>query len=126
MRLGGVPFLKASGNVYVGNPETCRRFLSALVWMTKEGATWRGWFRKSVAIGIVSIAASVDGAMPVSLKNFMNISMMRVKSLRASLIRRSCGHIHLRQGSPKKTADRFPRKHSVGVMVALRRNSMLR
>ena len=70
--------------------------------MTKEGATWRGWFRKSVAIGIVSIAASVDGAMPVSLKNFMNISMMRVKSLRASLIRRSCGHIHLRQGSPKK------------------------
>ena len=28
--------------------------------------------------------------MPVSLKNSMNISMMRVKSLRSSLIRRSC------------------------------------
>lgn len=36
-----LPFLKALPNVYVGNPETCRRFLSALVWMTKEGATWR-------------------------------------------------------------------------------------
>ena len=36
-------FLKEIPNVYVGNPETCRRFLSeTLVWMTKEGATWRG------------------------------------------------------------------------------------
>ena len=37
-----LPFLKALPNVYVGNPETCRSFLSAVVWMTKEGATWRG------------------------------------------------------------------------------------
>ena len=37
-----LPFLKASRNVYVGNPEICRRFLSALVWITKQGATWRG------------------------------------------------------------------------------------
>ena len=37
-----LPFLKALPNVYVGHPETCRRFLSAVVWMTKEGATWRG------------------------------------------------------------------------------------
>ena len=37
-----LPFLKALPNVYVGSPETCRNFLSALVWMTKEGATWRG------------------------------------------------------------------------------------
>ena len=36
-----LPFLKAFPNVYVGNPETCRRFLSAVVWMTKEGASWR-------------------------------------------------------------------------------------
>ena len=34
-----LPFLKGIPNVYVGNPETCRTFLSALVWMTKEGAT---------------------------------------------------------------------------------------
>ena len=36
-----LPFLKAFPNIYVGNPETCRRFLSAVVWMTKEGASWR-------------------------------------------------------------------------------------
>ena len=34
-------FLKTLPNIYVGNPEDCRRFLSAIVWMTKEGATWR-------------------------------------------------------------------------------------
>ena len=36
-----LPFLKAFPNIYVGNPETCRCFLSAVVWMTKEGASWR-------------------------------------------------------------------------------------
>ena len=36
-----LPFLKASANVYVGKPEDCRRFVSAVVWITKEGATWR-------------------------------------------------------------------------------------
>jgi len=35
------PFLKTLPNVYVGNPEDCRRFLSAIVWMAKEGVTWR-------------------------------------------------------------------------------------
>lgn len=38
---GMLPFPKAFPNIYVGNPETCRRFLSAVVWMTKEGASWR-------------------------------------------------------------------------------------
>ena len=32
------PFLKT---LNVGAPEACRRFLSALIWITKEGATWR-------------------------------------------------------------------------------------
>ena len=36
-----LPFLQAYPSVYVGNPEECRRFLSALLWITKEGATWR-------------------------------------------------------------------------------------
>ena len=36
-----LPFLKAFPNIYVGNPETCRRFLSGVVWMTKESASWR-------------------------------------------------------------------------------------
>ena len=35
------PFLKTLPTVYVGAPEACRRFLSALIWITKEGATWR-------------------------------------------------------------------------------------
>ena len=35
------PFLKTLPTVYVGAPEDCRRFLSALAWITKEGATWR-------------------------------------------------------------------------------------
>ena len=34
-------FLKTLPNVYVGKPEDCRRFLSAIVWITKHGATWR-------------------------------------------------------------------------------------
>ena len=53
-------------------------------------------------IGIASIAASGDGAMPGYLKNSMNISMMPVKSLRSSLIRRSCVHIRLRRVPRKK------------------------
>ena len=39
--------------------------------------------------------------MRVSLKNFMNISMMRVKSPHSSLIQRSCAHI-LPQRLPRK------------------------
>ena len=35
------PFLKTLPSVYVGNPEACRRFLSALIWITKTGAPWR-------------------------------------------------------------------------------------
>ena len=35
------PFLKTLPNVSVGKPEACRRFLSAIVWITKQGATWR-------------------------------------------------------------------------------------
>ena len=34
-------FLRDCRNVYVGNPETCRHFLSAVLWIAKEGATWR-------------------------------------------------------------------------------------
>ena len=36
-----LPFLKAFPNVSVGNPQTCRRFLSGVLWIRKEGATWR-------------------------------------------------------------------------------------
>ena len=40
--------------------------------------------------------------MPGYLKNSMNISMMPVKSLRSSLIRRSCVHIRLQRVPRKK------------------------
>ena len=36
-----LPFLKAFPNIYVGVPEDCRRFLSAVAWIAKEGASWR-------------------------------------------------------------------------------------
>ena len=35
------PFLQACPSVYIGDAQDCRRFLSALVWIAKEGATWR-------------------------------------------------------------------------------------
>ena len=40
--------------------------------------------------------------MPGSLKDSMNTSMMRVKSLRSLLIRQSCGHIHRQRVLRKK------------------------
>jgi transposase len=35
-------FCVATQTSMSGTPEGCRRFLSAIVWLTKEGATWRG------------------------------------------------------------------------------------
>ena len=53
--------------------------------------------------------------MPGFLKNSMNTSILRVKSLRSSLIRRSCGRIHLRRVPRKKnagqTAEALGRSH---------------
>ena len=95
------PFLQTLPNVYVGAPEDCRRFLSALIWITKEGATWRS-LPKVYGYWNPSIDVSADGAMPGSLKNSMNISMRRVSSPRSSLIQRSCGHMLLQQVPQKK------------------------
>lgn len=55
-----------------------------------------------MGIGIRSIDVLADGVMPGFLKNFMNISMMPVKSLRSSLIQRLFGHIHLQRVPLKK------------------------
>ena len=68
-----LPFLRDC-RVYVGNPETCRHFLSAVLWIAKEGR--RGApYRKSMVIGTRSIVALVDGA-----RHSMNIFMMRATS----------------------------------------------
>ena len=36
-----LPFLREHTSVYVGDPEDCRRFLSSVMWVAKEGASWR-------------------------------------------------------------------------------------
>ena len=53
-------------------------------------------------IGTASIAALEDGVMRVFLKNFINISMLRVKSPHSSLIQRSSGHTPPQRGLRKK------------------------
>ena len=98
------PFLKTLPNVYVGNPEDCRRFLSALTWITYAKKARRGVrCRKFTAIGMPSIDVSADGAMkPGSLKNSMNIFMRQGNSPRSSLIQRSCVPILLQRVPRKK------------------------
>ncbi len=58
--------------------------------------------RKFTDIGIPFIDVSADGAMPGSLKNFMNISMRQVNFPPSSLIQRSCAHIPLQRVPRKK------------------------
>lgn len=36
-----LPFLRSYPNVYVGDPEDCKRFLSGVLWISRAGASWR-------------------------------------------------------------------------------------
>jgi transposase len=36
-----LPLLRAHPNVYVGQEQDCRLFLSAVLWITRSGAQWR-------------------------------------------------------------------------------------
>ena len=72
-------------------------------------------YRRSMAIGMRSTVALVDGAMRVFFKHSMNIFMMLATSQGFSLIRRSCGPMPQQQGFPRKkrrTRGRSPRTHS--------------
>ena len=95
-----LPFLRDCRNVYVGNPETCRHFLSAVLWIAKEGATWRA-LPKVYGNWNAIYFALVDGAMWVFFKPSMNIFTMLATSQGSSLIRRSCAHMP-RQRVPRK------------------------
>ena len=94
------PFLQTLPNVYVGAPEDCRRFLSALIWITKEGATWRSLPKVYGYWNAIyrRFGRWCDAGV---FENSMNISMRRVHSPRSSLIQRLCGHM-MRRRVPQK------------------------
>ena len=94
-----LPFLRDCRNVYVGNPETCRHFLSAVLWIAKEGAT--SGFTESLW-QLECDLPSRDGAMRVFFKP-LNIFMMRAPSQVSSL---ACGHMPRQRGPPKKRRTR--------------------
>ena len=119
-----LPFLKVFPNVYVGKPETCRRFLLALVWITKQGATWHAlpktygywntiyrrfgrWWDAGVFEKLHEHFHEVSGEISALLVDSM---IVRAHASAA--------------GVPKKTEAKNQR-HSVGATGVLPRNSML-
>ena len=118
-----LPFLKASTKVYVGNPEDCRRFLSAIVWITKEGATWRAlpnaygyWNSIYRRFGRWSDAGVFENLH----EHFHEAGELSALLVDSTIVRaHSCA-----AGAPKKKTEDKTQKPSVGVTGALRRNSM--
>ena len=120
-----LPFLKASTNVYVGSPEDCRRFLSAIVWITKQGATWRalpkvyGYWNSIYRRFGRWCDAGVFEKLHEHFHDAGEISALLIDS---TIVRAHSSAA----GAPKKKTEVRHQKHSVGVKVVLRRNSMLR
>ena len=108
-----LPFLRDCQNVYVGNPEKCRHFLSAVLWIAKEGATWRALPKVYGNWNAIYRRFSrwCDAGV---FKHSMNSFTMLAKSQGSSLIRRLCGPMLRQRVLPKKRRTRGtgPRTHS--------------
>ena len=118
------PFLQTLPNVYVGAPEDCRRFLSALIWITKEGATWRSlpkvygyWNAIYRRFGRWCDA----GVFEKLHKHFHEAGAFSALLIDSTIVRAHAAAA----GAPKKT-EVSNQKHSVEAEAALPRNSMLR
>ena len=119
-----LPFLKASEKVYVGDPETCKRFLSAVVWMTKEGATWRGMPKVYGYWNSIyrRFGRWCDAGVFEKLHQHFHVA----GEISALLIDSTIVRAHTSAaGAGKKTEDKEI-KPWVAATAALRRNSMLR
>ena len=117
-----LPLLKDCRNVYVGTPEKCRKpFLSAVLWIAKEGATWRAlpkvygnWnaiyrrFSRGCDVGVFQ-------ALHEHFHDAGDISGILIDS---TIVR---AHASAAGVSPKKKEDKRHR-HSDGREVDLRRN----
>ena len=120
-----LPFLKTLENVYVGNPEICRRFLSGVVWITKEGATWRslpkvyGYWNSLYRRFGRWCDAGVFEKLHEHFHDAGEISALLVDS---TIVRAHSSAA----GAPKKKTEVKTMRPSVRVGVALPRNSMLR
>jgi len=118
-----LPFLRAYPNVYVGSPEDCKRFLSeTLLWITKEGASWRalpnvyGYWNTIYRRFSRWCDAGVFEALHEHFHDAGEVSAILVDS---TIVRaHSCA-----AGAPKKKADK-PQPPSDGREVASRRNSI--
>ena len=116
-------FLKTLPNIYVGNPEDCRRFLSAIVWMTKEGATWRslpkvyGYWNSIYRRFGRWCDADVFEKLHEHFHDAGEVSALLIDS---TVVRAHTSAA----GAPKKKTEVKSMRHSVAAVAVLPRNSM--